>query len=437
MTAPGKDSPARPGRARAMRYWLRLGLLSFGGPGGAIGVMHLELVERLRWISERRFLHALNYTMLLPGPEAQQLATYVGWLLHGRLGGLVAGALFVLPSLAMIIALAWLYLAYGEVGWVAALLSGVKPAVTAVILCAIWRIGRRTLRRPLLWAAAAAAFLGLFAFGLPFPLVILAAGALGAAAHRYAPGWIAAPAEEGAAGDEAGGGGAALTRAQAARILALGAALWLAAYAAARGLDGSGMLAAMAAFFSKAAVLSFGGAYAVLPYVHQVAVEQLQWVTAAQMIDGLALRELIPGPLVLIGSFVAFIGGHEAELLGAERAAAAGAAAALVAAWFTFLPSFLFIFVGAPLIERLRGRPALTAPLRVITAAVVGVMLNLAAHFAGHVVWTGGWDAPPDWGMALMTGLALLALTAGRVPMVPVLLTCAATGVLLAELGAG
>ena len=436
MTAPGKDFPARPGRARAMRYWLRLGLLSFGGPGGAIGVMHLELVERLRWISERRFLHALNYTMVLPGPEAQQLATYVGWLLHGRLGGLAAGVLFVLPSLAMIIALAWLYLAYGGVGWVAALLAGVKPAVTAVILCAIWRIGRRALRRPLLWATAAAAFLGLFAFGLPFPLVILAAGALGALAHRFAPGWIEAPAASGTDGAD-GAGGVTLTRAQAARILALGAALWLAAYAGARLLDGSGMLAAMAVFFSKAAVLSFGGAYAVLPYVYQSAVEQFQWVTAAQMIDGLALRELIPGPLVLIGSFVAFIGGHEAELLGAERAAAAGAAAALVAAWYTFLPSFLFIFVGAPMIERLRDRPALTAPLRVITAAVVGVMLNLAAHFAGHVVWTRGWDAPPDFGMALMTLLALLALTAGRVPMVPVLLTCAATGVLLAELGAG
>ena len=436
MTAPGKDFPARPGRARAMRYWLRLGLLSFGGPGGAIGVMHLELVERLRWISERRFLHALNYTMVLPGPEAQQLATYVGWLLHGRLGGLAAGVLFVLPSLAMIIALAWLYLAYGGVGWVAALLAGVKPAVTAVILCAIWRIGRRALRRPLLWATAAAAFLGLFAFGLPFPLVILAAGALGALAHRFAPGWIEAPEASGTDGADSAGG-VTLTRAQAARILALGAALWLAAYAGARLLDGSGMLAAMAVFFSKAAVLSFGGAYAVLPYVYQSAVEQFQWVTAAQMIDGLALRELIPGPLVLIGSFVAFIGGHEAELLGAERAAAAGAAAALVAAWYTFLPSFLFIFVGAPMIERLRDRPALTAPLRVITAAVVGVMLNLAAHFAGHVVWTRGWDAPPDFGMALMTLLALLALTAGRVPMVPVLLTCAATGVLLAELGAG
>ena len=437
MTASGKDFPARPGRARALRYWLRLGLLSFGGPGGAIGVMHLELVERLRWVSERRFLHALNYTMVLPGPEAQQLATYVGWLLHGRLGGLAAGVLFVLPSLAMIVALAWLYLAYGEVGWVAALLSGVKPAVTAVILCAVWRIGRRALRRPLLWAIAAAAFLGLFALGLPFPLLILSAGALGVLAHRFAPGWIEAPAAAGAQADDDGAGGVALTRAQAARILALGAVLWLAVYAGARLLDGSGLLAAMAVFFSKAAVLSFGGAYAVLPYIHQVAVEQFQWVTAAQMIDGLALRELIPGPLVLIGSFVAFIGGYEAALLGAERAAAAGAAAALVAAWCTFLPSFLFIFVGAPLIERLRDRPALTAPLKVITAAVVGVMLNLAAHFAGHVVWTRGWDAPPDWGMALMTLLALLALTAGRVPMVPVLLTCAATGVLLAELGAG
>ena len=419
-----------------MRYWLRLGFVSFGGPGGAIGIMHLELVERLRWISERRFLHALNYTMVLPGPEAQQLATYIGWLLHGKLGGLIAGALFVAPSLFMIVALAWLYLEFGGVDWVASLLYGVKPAVTAVIMCAIWRIGRRVLRNPFLWSVTLAAFAGLHVFQIPFPLIIISAGVLGWLAHRVRPGWVAPSRPESVPAREDGFASALLmTRRGVLWLCVAGAALWAGAYAAAHFIDDSGTLTDMSIFFSKAAVLSFGGAYAVLPYVYQSAVEHFHWITAGQMIDGLALRELIPGPLVLITSFVGFVGGWESALLGPGRAAEAGILAAAVAAWYTFLPSFLFIFIGAPYIERTRDRPAFTAPLTAVTAAVVGVMLNLGVTFAGHVVWTGGWEASPDWNMALMTGLALLAISAGRVPVAPVLITCALTGVLLAELG--
>ena len=436
MTESHKTAPASLGLWQAMRYWLRLGFVSFGGPGGAIGIMHLELVERLRWISERRFLHALNYTMVLPGPEAQQLATYIGWLLHGKLGGLIAGVLFVAPSLLMIVALAWLYLEFGEIGWVAALLYGVKPAVTAVIFYAIWRIGRRVVRNALLWMVMLAAFAGLYVFHLPFPLIIISAGMLGWLVHHARPAWVTSPdAETEATHDDGFVSALSISRRGVFWLCVAGAALWAAVYAAAHLVDDSGTLTDMSVFFSKAAVLSFGGAYAVLPYVYQSAVEHFQWITAAQMIDGLALRELIPGPLVMITSFVAFVGGWEGQLLGPDRLMEAGTLAAAVAAWYTFLPSFLFIFIGAPYIEKTRHRPAFTAPLTAITAAVVGVMLNLGVTFAGHVVWTHGWEAPPDWNMVLMAGLALLAISAGRVPVVPVLVTCALTGVLLVELG--
>ncbi len=421
---------------RAMRYWLRLGLISFGGPGGAIGIMHLELVERLRWISERRFLHALNYTMVLPGPEAQQLATYIGWLLHGRLGGLMAGILFVAPSLLMIMVLAWLYLAFADIQWVAALLYGVKPAVTAVILYAIWRIGRRVLSNVLLWGVMLGAFVGLFVYDLPFPLIIISAGVLGWLIYHIAPAWLQTPGTSDPDLEESSKS-VSISRRQVVRLIGAGIGLWFAVYALAYWLDASGTLTDMAVFFSKAAVLSFGGAYAVLPYVYQSAVEHYEWLTAAQMIDGLALRELIPGPLVMITSFVGFIGGFEGQLLGSGQVWTAGVVAALIAAWYTFLPSFLFIFIGAPYIETTHRRPAFTAPLTAITAAVVGVMLNLAAMFAGYVIWTHGWQAAPDMDMALMTGLALLALSAGRVPVVPVLGVCALTGVMLWWMGAG
>lgn len=436
MTESHKTVPTSLSLWQAMRYWLRLGLVSFGGPGGAIGIMHLELVERLRWISEPRFLHALNYTMVLPGPEAQQLATYIGWLLHGRLGGLIAGILFVAPSLLMIVVLAWLYLAFGDIEWVAASLYGVKPAVTAVILYAIWRIGRRVMRNALLWAVMLAAFSGLYVFHLPFPLIIISAGVLGWLVHWVKPAWVAPSDPQTATADEDNFASAlSITRRGVLWLCVAGAGLWVGVYVVAHLIDDGGTLTDMSVFFSKAAVLSFGGAYAVLPYVYQSAVEHFQWITAAQMIDGLALRELIPGPLVMITSFVGFVGGWEGQLLGPDQMVGAGILAAAIAAWYTFLPSFLFIFIGAPYIEQTRHRPAFTAPLTAITAAVVGVMLNLAVMFAGHVIWTHGWEAPPDFNMVLMTGLALLALSAGRVPVVPVMVTCALTGILLTELG--
>ena len=254
--------------------------------------------------------------------------------------------------------------------------------------------------------------------------------------HHAKPAWVAPPDSETALTHEDGFVSVlSITRRGVFWLCVAGATLWVGVYAVAHLIDDSGTLTDMSVFFSKAAVLSFGGAYAVLPYVYQSAVEHFQWITAAQMIDGLALRELIPGPLVMITSFVGFVGGWEGQLWGPNRILEAGVLAAAVAAWYTFLPSFLFIFIGAPYIEQTRNRPAFTAPLTAITAAVVGVMLNLGVTFAGHVVWTHGWEAPPDWNMVLMTGLALLAISAGRVPVVPVLLTCALTGVLLTELG--
>ena len=428
----GKPSPA-PSLHRAMGYWLRLGFISFGGPGGAIGVMHLELVERLRWIPEKRFLHALNYTLVLPGPEAQQLATYIGWLLHGRLGGLIAGILFIVPSLIMISALAWLYLVFGNIDWVEALLYGVKPAVTAVILFTLWRIGQRVLHHRLLWVIAVAAFAGLYVLNLPFPLIIISAAVIGGLAHRLGVSGLIPSGSKEAAAPSVAEPALMLTRRDALGLALLGAGLWFAMYFAARAIDGSGLLGDLSMFFSKAAVLSFGGAYAVLPYVYQSAVEHFGWITAIQMIDGLALRELIPGPLVVITSFVGFVAGWEAPFLGTDHRAAAAILAAFVAAWYTFLPSFLFIFVGAPFIETTRHRPAFTAPLTAVTAAVVGVILNLAVVFGGHVIWPDGWSGAMDANLALMTGLALLALSKGKVPMVPVLVTCALTGVMLKQ----
>ena len=279
---------------------------------------------------------------------------------------------------------------------------------------------------------------GLYEFQLPFPLIIVSAGVLGLLAHRWRPGWLvpADPASD-AGGEDGIRSALSITRRGVVWLCLAGVALWLGVYALARALDGSGTLADMAVFFSKAAVLSFGGAHAVLPYVYQSAVEHFQWITATQMIDGLALRELIPGPLVVITSFVGFVGGWEAQLLGAEQILHAGVLAALIAAWYTFLPSFLFIFIGAPYIEKTRNKPAFTAPLTAITAAVVGVMLTLGVTFAGHVLWTQGWAAPPDANLVLMTALVLLAISAGRVPVAPVLLTCALTGLMLSELGAG
>ena len=404
--------------AQALRWWLRLGFISFGGPAGQIAIMHRELVERRRWLSERRFLHALNYCMVLPGPEAQQLATYIGWLMHGVKGGLAAGMLFVLPSLLILVALSWVYLALGHVPAIAAALYGIKPAVTAIVLHAAWRIGRRTLRNAPLWLIALAAFAAL-ALGAPFPLVIAAAALAGLVGGRLAPQRFAGPAAHAAA--EAGGPAliddaarpphTRFDRARFVRHVAVGLGLWALAFAALHAAFGGGhLLPQMAWFFTTAALLTFGGAYAVLPYVVQAAVLQYGWLTTSQMIDGLALGETTPGPLIMIVAFVGFLGGWQQAALGPDHVLLAGVVAASVATFFTFLPSFLFILLGGPLVESTHGDLRVAAPLTAITAAVVGVILNLALFFAGHVLWPDGWSGPFEWPAAVIGAVAAVAL---------------------------
>ena len=431
--------PEHPSFGEALRYWLKLGCISFGGPAGQIALMHAELVERRRWISERRFLHALNYCMLLPGPEAQQLATYLGWMLHRSWGGIVAGALFVLPSLALLIALSWIYLRFGETPLVAGLFYGIKPAVTALVLQAAHRLGTRSLRNRWMAVIAAASFVAIFAFDAPFPAIVAAAAAIGWFGSRRWPGVFATGGGHGAA--KAGWGPALIdddtpppaharfTRAGLLRVAGVGLALWAAVMAlvvAAHGWQGT--LAAMGWFFTKAALVTFGGAYAVLPYVVQGAVEQHQWLSAPQMIDGLALGETTPGPLIMVVAFVGFLGGWQKAVLGADALLAAGVLAACLVTFVTFLPSFVFILAGAPLVEATHGKLGFTAPLAAITAAVVGVIVNLALFFGWHVLWPGGWSGPLDVVSAALVAVAALALMRFRRGVIEVLAGSAAIG---------
>ena len=439
-------TPQQPTFWQAFAYWLRLGCISFGGPAGQIAIMHADLVERRRWISERRFLHALNYCMVLPGPEAQQLATYIGWLMHRRWGGIVAGGLFVLPSLLILVALSWMYLAFGHVPAVAGVLYGIKPAVTAIVVQAAWRIGSRTLRNAWLWGIAVAAFVAIFALQLPFPLIVLGAGLAGALGGRLAPAKFM---PGGGHNNAAASAGPALiddhtpTPPHARfrwghfwRVLLVCLALWAAAIGAlAAAVGWNGALTQMAWFFTKAALLTFGGAYAVLPYVYQGAVAQFHWLTAAQMIDGLALGETTPGPLIMVVAFVGFVGGWTQALFGPEHQLLAGAAAAGVVTVFTFLPSFCFIFLGGPFIESTHGKLAFTAPLTGITAAVVGVIVNLAVFFAMHVLWPAGQTGRFDWQAALIGLAAAVALLRFKVGVIPVVLGAGLAGLLLAMLG--
>lgn len=426
----------------ALRFWLKLGFISFGGPAGQIAIMHAELVERRRWISERRFLHALNYCMVLPGPEAQQLATYIGWLMHRTWGGIVAGGLFVLPSLAILIALSWLYVAHGQMPVVAGIFYGLKPAVTALVVHAAHRIGTRALKNSWLWGIAAAAFVAIFALDLPFPAIVLAAAAIGAVGGRFAPQVFAIGGGHGAA--QAGYGPALIdddtptppharfTAARLARVLGIGLALWAGAMALLTLRYGwSGALTQMGWFFTKAALLTFGGAYAVLPYVYQGAVEQHQWLTGAQMIDGLALGETTPGPLIMVVAFVGFVGGWGRAIFGPDALFLAGAAAAAVVTFFTFLPSFVFILAGGPLVETTHGDLRFTAPLSAITAAVVGVIVNLALFFAWHVLWPQGQAGPFDAIAAALAVGAAIALFRFKVGVLPLLAACAAIGAML------
>jgi len=446
VSAGESAAPAAPTLAEAFGYWLKLGFVSFGGPAGQIAIMHHDLVDRKRWISERRFLHALNYCMVLPGPEAQQLATYIGWLMHRTWGGVIAGGLFVLPSLILLIALSWLYLSYGNVPAVAGVLYGIKPAVVAIVLHAAWRIGSRALQRPILWVIATLAFLAIFAFSAPFPAIVLVAGLIGYVGGRLAPREFAVD------GSRAGPGGAhmravidddtptpphALFRwSGLARVAAACLALWLFALAMLVASYGPGAtLPRIGWFFTKAALLTFGGAYAVLPYVYQGAVETYAWLTPAQMIDGLALGETTPGPLIMIVAFVGFVGGWTKMPFGADSLALAGIAGACVATFFTFLPSFLFILAGGPLVETTHGQLRFTAPLTGITAAVVGVIVNLALFFAWHVFWPAGWTGGRlaggldalSLGIGIAAAAALFRLKTG---VIPVILACGAAGML-------
>ncbi|MBZ9783880.1 chromate efflux transporter [Pseudomonas sp. REP124] len=435
------NQPAKPDPVslrEALRFWLKLGFISFGGPAGQISIMHQELVERRRWISERRFLHALNYCMLLPGPEAQQLATYIGWLMHRTWGGVMAGALFVLPSLFILIALSWVYIAFGEVPVVAGVFYGIKPAVTAIVVQAAHRIGSRALKNGWLWGIAAAAFVAIFVLNVPFPLIVLGAALIGYFGGRWAPDRF----RTGGHGGTNKSFGPALidddtpTPAHARfrgwnllRLGVIGALLWALPMAVLTALFGwDGTLTQMGWFFTKAALLTFGGAYAVLPYVYQGAVGYYGWLTPTQMIDGLALGETTPGPLIMVVAFVGFVGGYVHQVFGADQAFVAGAVAATLVTWFTFLPSFLFILAGGPLVESTHNELKFTAPLTAITAAVVGVILNLACFFAYHVLWPQGFSGQLDWASLLIAIAAAVALLRFKRGVIEVLIGCGVIG---------
>lgn len=439
MTNDATTAPPAVSFAEALRFWLKLGFISFGGPAGQIAIMHTELVERRRWISENRFLHALNYCMVLPGPEAQQLATYIGWLMHRTWGGVVAGALFVLPSLFILIALSWIYLRFGHVPVVAGIFYGIKPAVTALVLHAAHRIGTRALKNRWMWGIAAAAFVAIFAFDTPFPAIVLAAGLIG---HVGARRWPQVFALGGGHGNAQQGYGPALiddhtptpaharfSRPHLARVLAVGLGLWAAAMLALIATQGwQATLTQMGWFFTKAALLTFGGAYAVLPYVYQGAVEHHQWLSGPQMIDGLALGETTPGPLIMVVAFVGFVGGWLKQVLGPEALFLGGALAATVVTFFTFLPSFVFILAGGPVVEATHGKLGFTAPLSAITAAVVGVVLNLALFFAWHVLWPQGFGGRFDVVSALIVAGAAIALFRFKVGVLVLLAGSALAG---------
>lgn len=399
---------------KALRFWIKLGLISFGGPAGQIAIMHRELVERRRWVSEERFLNALNYCMLLPGPEAQQLAIYIGWLLHRAPGGIVAGAFFVIPSIFILLALSYIYVAYGNLAVVAGALAGFKPVVVAIVVEAVLRIGKRAIKRRAHYAIAAAAFVGIYFLHIPFPLIVLGAGLGGLALTRF--GWQMAAAKSDVDERES-----VLddysplpfqtppSSSRTLRTLTIGIALWALPFAALIAWRGWASLHAQEyRFFTQAALVTFGGAYAVLAYVTQAAVTNYGWLSQAQAVDGLALAETTPGPLIMVLQFIGFMAAwnHPQGL----APTMSGVLGAIVTTWTTFLPSFLFIFLGAPYIESLRGNRQLRGALGGVTAAVVGVVLNLALVFGAAVIWPHGLAGGTDWFAAGLSLAGLFAL---------------------------
>ncbi len=415
----------KPSFREALRFWVKLGFNSFGGPAGQIAIMHRELVERKRWIGEERFLHALNFCMLLPGPEATQLATYCGWLLHGVRGGLAAGILFVLPGALMLWGLSWFYVSYGTVPAVAGAFYGLKAVVLAIVLAAVLRVGRKALKTPVAWGIAAAAWVALAVGRVPFPAVVLGALAAGFFGGKVWPDTfgvkVLAPLNASGAQTALG------TTRSTLRLAVVGLALWAAPVVAAGFFHGwSGLYAQLGGFFSKVAVVTFGGAYAVLPYVGQQAVENHGWVTAPQMLHGLALAETTPGPLILVLQYVGFLAGWTQP--GGLPPLGAATLGAAMTTWVTFVPTFLFILVGAPYVERLRDNVRLSAALAAVTAAVVGVILNLALWFGWHAVWPNGWAAGMDGWVATIGVVALAALQWGRIALGWIVLGAALAG---------
>lgn len=415
----GPEQASGPGFGEAVRFWALLGCISFGGPAGQIGIMHNELVQKRRWISEDRFLHALNFCMLLPGPEAQQLATYVGWTLHRIRGAVAAGILFVLPSVAVLMALSWIYVVHGEVSWVAGILAGFKPVVVAVVAHAVVGIGRRALTRLGHLALAAGAFLGMQILEVPFPAIVLGAGLAGLAGARWWPdvfarrrspdrGGAGNPGAVASAGSVPSAGGR-----HALRVASAGLALWLLAYMALLAWRGPHSLhAAEYRFFTQAALVTFGGAYAVLAYVAQAVSGPLGWLTHGQTLDGLALAETTPGPLIMVLQFVGFVAAWgRPEGLDPLASAVVGA---LVTTWVTFLPSLVFVLMGAPHIEALRGNRLLDGALTGVTAAVVGVVLHLAVILGGSTLVQPGAASPDPFATALLI-LSFLVLAGERV----------------------
>lgn len=446
-----------PSLAQATRVWLKIGLLSFGGPAGQIALMHKELVEERRWIGEQRFLHALNYCMLLPGPEAQQLAVYIGWLMHRTLGGLIAGLLFILPGALVMLGLSTLYVLYRQAPLVEGLFFGIKAAVLAVVIEAGIRISRRALKNRAMVAVAIAAFIAIALLRLPFPLIILGAGLIGWAGHHWRPHLFGGAAGHNASGPDHEGlvdrmlarGGMDHTRpsvGRALRTVALWLPLWLGPVLALMLLSPGSVWAQIGSFFSLMAVVTFGGAYAVLAYVAQAAVETFGWLGAGEMLDGLGLAETTPGPLILVLQFVGFLAGFRAP--GALPPLLAGGLGALLTLWATFVPCFFWIFLGAPYVEALRGNKALSAALGAITAAVVGVIMNLALWFGLHVIFrevrrvevlglSPDWPvlSSLDWRAALLCAFAMLAMLRFKIGMAKTLVVAALAGLALKQLG--
>lgn len=422
------ETPPAPSLKQAFWYWLKLGFISFGGPAGQIAIMHQDLVENKRWISEKRFLHALNYCMLLPGPEAQQLATYIGWLMHKTCGGLIAGVLFVLPSLLILIGLSYIYMRFGDVPVVMGVLYGIKPAVVAIVLFAAYRIGSRTLTNYTLWSIAIASFVAITLFKIAFPWIVLAAATIGFLAHRYQPQLFsnhhshkASKVNYGKAvidDDSPTHHHAKFSYKTMFKFIVFGLSIWLAVMLLLTWRFGwDATFTQMAWFFSKAALLTFGGAYAVLPYVYQGAVMHYAWLTPVQMMDGLALGETTPGPLIMVVAFVGFVGGwgHVAF----ENPFTAAVMAACIVTFFTFLPSFIFIFVGAPFIESTKNNLKFTAPLTAITAAVVGVIVSLAVFFAQHLIFPSGiWSSDISFFDGLQANIDAVSMAAVLIAIV-------------------